>query len=47
MNNRFMLVRTEFGGGLRKNFKAALKVLFNIVNLFELNTKNIRFFLRN
>lgn len=47
MNNRFMLVSTEFGGGLRKNFKAALKVLFNIVNLFELNTKNIRFFLRN
>ena len=47
MNNRFMLVSTEVRGGLRKNFKAALKGLFNIINLFELNTKNIRFFLRN
>ena len=47
MNNRFMLVRTEVRGGLRKNFKAALKVLFNIINLFELNTNNIRFYLRN
>jgi len=47
VNNRFMLVRTEVRGGLRKNFKAALKVLFNIINLFELNTKNIRFYLRN
>ena len=43
MNNRFMLVSTEVMGGLRKNLKAALKVLFNIINLFELNTKNIEF----
>jgi hypothetical protein len=43
VNNRFMLARTEVGDGLRKNFKAALKGLFNIINLFELNTKNIEF----
>ena len=47
MNNRFMLVRTEVGNGLRGNIKATKKIFIKLINLFEFNTKNIRFTLRN